>query len=206
MSSFCLKRTPILYRKDLYEVVAAETFFYDSRWPKTNTKSLAWAVFRVKETGKLFGVINTHFAIISDSYDTEGYYGEKYYNNVQGVQWRNDNARQVLETLEMMREGYGAELPVIFMGDLNCNMTSDALRKISTELDESSSVAITSKTTGTGSSHTVGQPPSATARPIDYVFVTAERIDVYTHKILTGGQNVLDSTDHCPVICDVTVK
>ena len=199
-------RTPILYRKDLYEVVDGETFYYDCRWPKTKTKTLAWAVFRNKETGKLFGVLNTHFAIISDDYDTEGYYGEKYYNNVQGVQWRNDNARQVLETLAMMRTKYGETLPVFFMGDLNCNTTSDALKNVATELSESASVAITSKTTGTGSSHTIGKAPSTSALPIDYVFVTSESIDVYTHTILTGGQNVLDSTDHCPVICDVTIN
>jgi endonuclease/exonuclease/phosphatase family metal-dependent hydrolase len=92
------------------------------------------------------------------------------------------------------------------MGDLNCNTSSEALQKVSTALTESSSVATVSETTGIGSSHSLGQPPAEGKQPIDYVFVTSESIDVYTHKILTGGQNVLDSTDHCPVICDVTIN
>jgi hypothetical protein len=36
--------------------------------------------------------------------------------------------------------------------------------------------------------------------------VTSEYIDVYTHLILTGGENVLKSSDHCPVICEITLK
>lgn len=199
-------RTPIFYRKDLYRVIEAETFYYDSRWPKTHTKTLAWAVLESKATGERFAVLNTHYAIVSDSYDTLGYYGKKYTNGVEGVQWRNDNSRQVLETLQMIREKHGAEIPVIFMGDLNCNVDSEALRMVDTELDNAISCATVSKSTGTASSHAIGKAPSTTSLPIDHIYVTSEYIDVYTHLILTGGENVLKSSDHCPVICEITLK
>ncbi|MBO5269834.1 MAG: hypothetical protein J6B77_03545 [Clostridia bacterium] len=199
-------RTPIFYRKDLYKAVTGETFFYASRWPKTNTKTLAWAVLEVKATGERFVVMNTHYAIVSDSYDTLGYYGKKYSNNVEGVQWRNDNSREVLETLAMLRSEYGADIPVFFMGDLNCNVNSEALRMVGEELDNAIDCATVSKSVGTGSSHTLGKAPSANSLPIDHVFVTKDTIEVYTHLILRDSKEVLDSSDHCPVICEVALK
>ena len=205
-TSATASRTPIFYRKDLYRVIEAETFYYDSRWPKTHTKTLAWAVLENKATGQRFAVLNTHYAIVSDSYDTLGYYGKQYSNSVEGVQWRNDNSRQVLETLQMVREKHGAEIPVLFMGDLNCNVNSEALKMVGAELDNAMSCAMVSKSTGTASTHSIGKAPSTTSLPIDHIYVTSDSIDVYTHLILTSGENVLKSSDHCPVICEITIK
>jgi endonuclease/exonuclease/phosphatase family metal-dependent hydrolase len=112
----------------------------------------------------------------------------------------------VLETLETVREKHGTEIPVIFMGDLNCNVDSEALRMVDTELDNAISCATVSKSMGTASSHAIGKAPSTTSLPIDHIYVTSEYIDVYTHLILTGGENVLKSSDHCPVICEITLK
>ena len=205
-TSATASRTPIFYRKDLYRVIEAETFYYDSRWPKTHTKTLAWAVLENRATGERFAVMNTHYAIVSDSYDTLGYYGKQYSNSVEGVQWRNDNSRQVLETLQMVREKHGAEIPVLFMGDLNCNVNSEALKMVGAELDNAMSCATVSKSTGTASTHSIGKAPSTTSLPIDHIYVTSDSIDVYTHLILTSGENVLKSSDHCPVICEITIK
>lgn len=197
--------TPILYRKDLYELVDSKAVFLNSRWPKTNTKTVAYAVLKNKQTGEQFIIINSHFAIITDSYDTEGYYGEKYTNGIQGVQWRNDNARQVAEMVKSFQKKYGDDCAIFFMGDLNCNATSEAHATLNSVMKNCQDIAKNGASFGYASWHSVGKLPTVNGLAIDHIFVTSS-IEVYKHLIPFTDQKVLDSADHCPVICDVKLK
>ena len=197
--------TPILYRKDLYELVDSKAVFLNSRWPKTNTKTVSYAVLKNKQTGEQFIIINSHFAIITDSYDTESYYGEKYTNGVQGVQWRNDNARQVAEMVKNFQKRYGDDCAIFFMGDLNCNATSEAHVTLNSVMKNCQDLAKYGASFGYASWHSVGKLPTVNGLAIDHIFVTSS-IEVYKHVIPFTDQRVLDSADHCPVICDVSLK
>ncbi len=73
------------------------------------SKSLTWAVFEEKGTGKRFGFISTHF----------------YYKvTPDGNEARIVNAKVLIEQVEKMLSKY-PDLPVFLGGDLNCNVSSD---------------------------------------------------------------------------------
>lgn len=195
--------TPILYRKDLYELVASDSFLYDKKWPLTNTKTLSWAVLKDKATGKQFAVINTHCAIILSSYDTASVFGSTYSDSKEGAAWREDNSRQILETFNKILATYGAETPVFIMGDMNAKPSAASIKMLAQKLSNCTSVAKISRSTG-ASYHKVGKNPTASS-PIDHMFVTEKTVTVYTHKLDTSNEAKM-SSDHYQLICDVSLN
>lgn len=192
--------TPILYRKDKYTVVEGGSYFFDSRYTKTNTKSLTWAVFEDIKTGKRFAVVNAHYALVSSSYDLP----TGYTNAVEGVQWRNDNSRQMLERAQAVKDKYG-NIPVFLTGDLNSNATHESIQMLEKVFTDAINAATVSSSTGVSSGHgNPGQAPS-TKLPIDHVFVDTSLVTVYTHKILTDKSSLAIS-DHSPVVVDLSFK
>lgn len=192
--------TPILYRKDKYTVVEGGSYFFDSRYTKTNTKSLTWAVFEDIKTGKRFAVVNAHYALVSSSYDLPA----GYTNAVEGAQWREDNSRQMLERAQLIKDKY-ENIPVFLTGDFNSNATSKAIQLLDEVFDDAIDAATVSSSTGVSSGHgNPGQAPS-TKLPIDHVFVDPALVTVYTHKILTDKSSLAIS-DHSPVVVDLSFK
>lgn len=190
--------TPILYRKDKYTVVEGGSYFFDSRYTKTNTKSLTWAVFEEIETGKRFAVVNAHYALVSSSYDLPA----GYTNAVEGAQWRNDNSRQMLERAQAVKDKYG-NIPVFLTGDLNSNSTQESIQMLEKVFTDAINAATVSSSTGVSSGHgSPGQAPSSKL-PIDHVFVDTDLVTVYTHKILTDKSSLAIS-DHSPVVVDLS--
>lgn len=190
--------TPILYRKDKYTVVEGGSYFFDSRYTKTNTKSLTWAVFEEIKTGKRFAVVNAHYALVSSSYDLPA----GYTNAVEGAQWRNDNSRQMLERAQAVKDKYG-NIPVFLTGDLNSNSTQESIQMLEKVFTDAINAATVSSSTGVSSGHgSPGQAPSSKL-PIDHVFVDTDLVTVYTHKILTDKSSLAIS-DHSPVVVDLS--
>jgi len=191
--------TPILYSGDKYTLVDKGCFLYDQRYMETNTKTLSYAVFIDNDTRQKFAVINTHFAIITSSYPAS--VGT---NSVEGAAWREDNARQVKETYLSILQKHG-DIPVFAMGDFNCTSSSTAYSSLTETLDDTQDMAIIYNTDGTGSWHNVGVLPTVGGDPIDHIFVSEDDVEVYTYEIPLD-QDVLNSTDHCPVIIEIRFK
>lgn len=78
------------------------------------SKSLTWAVFEEKGSGKKFGFISTHF----------------YYKvTPDGNEARVTNAKVLLAEVEKMLSKYPC-LPIFAGGDLNCNVSSDPYKTL----------------------------------------------------------------------------
>ena len=108
--------TPLFYRAEKLEVVDAGYRLYTGP-NDDNSKSLTWAIFRVKETGRMFVAISTHFM-----WNQPG---------VDGAAARLNNAREMLEVIATLRAREDcADIPVIFGGDMNCQPSSDALQTV----------------------------------------------------------------------------
>lgn len=108
--------TPLFYRAEKLEVVDAGYKLYTGA-NDSSSKSLTWAIFREKATGKQFIAISTHFM-----WNQPG---------VDGAAVRVSNAGEMLEVIAALRQREGCgSIPVIFGGDLNCNLSSEALQKI----------------------------------------------------------------------------
>ncbi len=191
--------TPILYKTDKYTLLEKGCFLYDQRYMETDTKTLSYAVFEDKITGQIFAIINTHFAIIISSYPS--YLGS---NTVEGALWREDNARQVNDTYAYIMRKY-EDIPVFAMGDFNCTSTSKAYLDLTANFNDAINTSRIYSTKNTATWHNVGSLPTSPGSPIDHIFISENSAYVLTHKIPLD-KDVLDSTDHCPVITEIEFK
>lgn len=105
--------TPVLYRKS--HVTLLETAYFPHALPYNNrgTKSFTTAVFQMKKGGKKFIVANTHL----------WWKAEKVMAGSDSA--RTQQVRNIIAQAEKLRMKY--DCPVFFMGDLNCNLRSEAL-------------------------------------------------------------------------------
>lgn len=189
--------TPIIYRKDKFKPIEVGVRFLRKRYEGTNTKTICFAVFERLDGGGRFGVVNLHGAIILESYKLEAT------NKVEGAEWRTDNAKQMLELADELREKYG-DLPLVFTGDFNCNKSSEAYKTIvGAGLSDAEFDADEVLITGIKTHHDVGVYPDE-GKSIDHIFYN-EGLRATEHVILTE-EFCLRATDHCPVYADFKFK
>ena len=105
--------TPVLYRKS--HLTLLETAYFPHALPYNNrgTKSFTTAVFQMKKGGKKFIVANTHLWWKSET------------AMAGSDSARTQQVRNIIAQAEKLRLKY--DCPVFFMGDLNCNLRSEAL-------------------------------------------------------------------------------
>ncbi len=189
-------RTPILYKKDKYEKVDEWCDFLTARY--TDSKTYSVVVLKDKESGKMFALINVHFAIIIGSYPKE--IGT---DSEVGNMWRVSNAKQVVEITEEIVDKYG-KIPVFLTGDFNSTSKHDPY-KILTEIFEDTLVTAKQHPEKMMATfHRVGESSDQNGLPYDTVFVTKNSAEVIFSEII-DDQDMINSTDHLAVIADVKI-
>jgi len=197
------------------------------------SKSLTWAVFKDKATGKQFGVISTHFW---------------YEGSTDGNKARVVNAEVVNATVQQMLQMY-ANLPIFVGGDFNCNLSSDPYKKLTGDGKLIDVQTIATRTEDHKTYHSkqeydkmfvagnknVGidvnknkeesdskwmasgylgtwvkwyHPGGDYDDSIDHIFIygdTANKLDIKMFDIVASKMALLAS-DHCPLICDFNLK
>ena len=189
--------TPILYRRDRFDLVECGSELYRSRG--TDTKSMAWAVVSDKASGRKLAIINSHGSLILKSYNLDAT------DAVEGEMWRVDNVRQMLEKKDGLRAKYGAALPVFVTGDFNTHEHRESIVNMKKELPDSASVATVSATAGINSFHKTPGRPCDEGTPIDFIFVTDDAVEVLVHAI-PADETALAISDHCPVYVDAKLN
>lgn len=119
--------TPILYRPDKFELVDSTFALYPLACPgeegefnNSSTKSRTVAVFREKDSGKLFVFTSTHLWWMSD--DPAG----KNYRRGSGAA-RVYQIGLAMDDIDAMRAAYG-NCPAILVGDMNTPFDSPVIR------------------------------------------------------------------------------
>ena len=198
--------TPILYLKDRYTLLESGSDLFSSRWPRTNTKTYAWAVLERKSDGKKIIVINAHWSLILSSYDTESEFGRKMTDGVEGIEWRRDNSRQILEKRAALLAKYGEQTPVFIMGDMNAKPTAQSVTMLETEnMKNSAKIAKLENDSNMNSFHSSpGTAPSSGA-PIDIIVTSSDLVTVYWHRVVRTA-DAIDASDHCPVYIDLSLN
>lgn len=108
--------TPLFYRKDRLKVVDSGYLLYDGP-NDNNSKSVTWAVFEVLESGKQFIAMSTHFMYNQSGIDANAA--------------RISNAEEAAALIAELRSNDDyKKLPILFGGDLNCNMKSEPIEKL----------------------------------------------------------------------------
>lgn len=108
--------TPVFYRKSRIKLIETNYHSYDQPYNNRGTKSYVSAVFKHKKNGKKFIVINTHL----------WWKNEKVFKGSDKA--REDQLQLILKESDRLVSIHGC--PVFLMGDMNCNLRSNALKKV----------------------------------------------------------------------------
>ena len=196
---------PILYRRSAYKKIAQGTFLlselHDSvgfiGWDGRHPRFVNWAVLRSRATGKVFCVANTHL-------------------DNAGRQAREEGIKLLKERLASLATQY----PIILMGDMNSSETDSAVYQPALhntfELHDTYSMA--KQREGVDYTfHGFGKRAMDKRKRVDFIFVS-DSIDVNKFNIPRERLRVGDGTsgmeqqqgvylsDHCPVICTITIR
>lgn len=192
--------TPIIYNSNLFTLVDSGVEWLDGRYTLTNTKSVAWAVFKDKN-GETFAVINFHGAVCSADY--KGYENmTSAERNQIALNWRIDNVRQIIEIKDRILKKQG-EIPVMVMGDCNFNQDSVPYANMTKAgFVTAEKTARLSKVTGYATYFNYGTSIK-TGKSIDHIFQLGG-IDFVAHMIVRD-KLVETASDHCPVYTDFNI-
>ena len=203
--------TPIYYRADVWEPLesGAYLFYWMNRYHCSNTKSLAYGVFKHKTTGEQVAIISTHFPLMGDGYKSVNKDGRDYStctDKKDGAKWRYGAAQEILKQVDILRAKYAGILTVVG-GDLNASAAEDSVKTIEAHavLSNGFVMAPADKRDGGGSFHSYDKVPGANATPIDHLFVSEDVAAVLQHRIVTDAITV-KGTDHCPIVLDIQRK
>ena len=194
--------TPILYRKDKLQLVESGGGWLRDRYTGTSTKSISWAVLKLKDSGKMFAVSNHHGAIASNSYAGQEHLTTEELLALQSKQ-NIGNMCQVLEIYESIRRKYG-DIGFLSTADFNFNSDKPAYQfALNNGLVSAETHATVSRVTGVGTTHTPGAAARWGGKSIDHIFYFPETITAYVHYIGTKTVDELAASDHLMVYADV---
>lgn len=191
--------TPIWYRSNVVELVkyGYDQFESVKLSPDSylsSSKSYTWALFKDKNTGKQFVCISTHFTWAPESFTPTP------------NQLRTDDANEIKAFVEGLKTTYGADIPVIVMGDLNCKQSEDPHAVLDRVMDSVRLDGL-AKYKNNLSYGTVGYefgklPPKEWGYIIDHTFVSGSgySINQYQHVI---NDYSLNASDHLPLLLDI---
>ncbi len=191
---------PILYRAERVELIDYGWHLYDDK-AGDQSKSVTWAVFKDKTTGKQFGMANTHFYWTSDAL---------------GQAARLIDAAEIAQVVADAQ----AKHPVTFIigGDLNCRISAEPqlnLMKGGWKNAHNTATGYRSNTKGHHSYapldpltnlYSDGPLPSGDySTAIDHIYTCGTDFEVRVFNTLLHRYS-LDSSDHCPIYVDVKFK
>jgi endonuclease/exonuclease/phosphatase family metal-dependent hydrolase len=109
--------TPIFYYPETMELIYVNYHKYTpEQWCNKGTKSFTSAVLKRKYDEKVYALISTHLWWKSESVMAGS-------NNARTEQMKN-----IMAEAERLREKH--DCPIFLMGDLNCNLLSEALKNV----------------------------------------------------------------------------
>ncbi len=180
--------SPIIYRKDRFTVLNHGDFWLSEDinavgkkgWDAACERVATWGIFKDKQTGKKFFMLNTHL-------------------DHMGKVARHEGAKLVIDKAAEL----AGKLPIIVTGDFNATPDSEPIQVIVNPNDPrhlTDSRTITALRYGPDwSFHNFGRSPMERRSLIDYIFVKGD-FSVLRHGVLTDMKNLLYPSDHCPVL------
>lgn len=203
-STSTVNYTPILYLKSKYKQLEGGVEWLRSRYEGTNTKSLSWTVLERLSDGTRFIVVNIHGSLWSTDYNPPSGETHDSMKAKAAKEWKEDNARQILEKVSEMRGKYG-DIAVFTTGDYNFNSTHSAYQIMKSTGFEVSQEKAANVTIGASYHAEIGASPSSSGLAIDHIFFDPNITQPIKH-VICKRQVDLASSDHCPVYTDFVLK
>lgn len=182
--------TPIIYKKDKFEILDWGTFWFSSDsstpgsigWDAYSPRICTRALIKDKTTGKIFNFMNVHLDHI-------------------GVTARNMSVQMILSLVPSV----SAKYPVIVTGDFNQNQNTVNITKIKNSgvLRDSRDMALTLVNGDKGTFNDYDINYTNTSR-IDHLFLsTGLPLRVKSWQVVTDYFNNQYASDHCPVMVEL---
>ncbi|TNE65443.1 MAG: endonuclease/exonuclease/phosphatase family protein [Bacteroidetes bacterium] len=179
----------LLYRTDRYVAEASGTFWLSvtpdtvsTGWDAAMPRICTWADLRDTATGARFRVLNTHFDHI----------GEKA------------RARSAVLLLDFLANLKADRLPVVVMGDLNCEPGAEPITILSEQLQDTHAYSQVPPFGPEGTFNGFNFHDPVTRR-IDYIFVSGDWI-VEQYAVLSDSRNCHYPSDHLPVLARLRLR
>lgn len=181
----------ILYRTSKYERLDGGTFWLSETperrsrgWDAVLVRNCTWAKFKVKETGDVILVYNTHF-------------------DHRGGNAKVNSAKLILDYIEKHKKQFGdVNIPVVLLGDINAGEKSPTLDVLRTVFRDTFRV-IHPDAENIGTYHT--KEGKVLGCKIDYVLVD-HNWEVLDADIIRHPVDGVYPSDHFPVVADVRLK
>ncbi len=187
--------TPILYNSDVLTLKDSGVKEFQSKGNQY-MKTIAWAIFEIKETKQQFILVNTH-------YEAPGHDDEE---KAENLEYRKDQTAEMIEFVSYLEGTY--DLPIMLTGDFNTtegndktghhspywNLINSGLHDAKFSADKVKCAAKTWHELGSSVS-------SATAGSFDHIFGN-ERVKFSYFNTLID-KILMTASDHCPIYADV---
>jgi len=170
-------------------------------------KSTTWAVFQDLSSGKIFGVINSHFAANSDAGD----------NTELANSYRIADAEDILRATETILAKHSG-ISILAGGDYNCAPGSDPYKKLLgagyvNVRDTAQTASTVTAYHGSYQYYTdrgyyelaVAASEGTAERAIDHIMTRGDGMIVHRYSVLVDRISATTS-DHCPHFADITIK
>lgn len=184
-NSLMAEGCPIFYNTALYELVDKGSFWLSETpevmskdWGAAHYRICSYVILKERTGGKELVVFNTHLDHVSDEARIKGI----------GV---------VLDKIRAF-----GDRPAVIMGDLNAQENSETYRSVTTHFLDAQYAAAETMT-----SHTYqnwGNPESY--KRLDYFMVSKTGLQVDRYWVLPGTRDGVYTSDHCAILCTLTLE
>jgi len=190
--------TPLLYRSDILTVIDSGYHLY-SGLNDVDSKSVTWAVFQDKDSGKTFAVCSTHFW---------------YKAGTEGDEARENNAKDINTIVNQIESKYSCD--VFICGDLNSSCSAKGTKTL-IELGYKDAQLTATTTEDIKTSHSYPTYNADQNYWDGYTLPTALGANSIDHILLSGNSELVQfdvitdafallSSDHCPIYIDCVLQ
>ncbi|NOX65727.1 MAG: endonuclease/exonuclease/phosphatase family protein [Chlorobi bacterium] len=180
----------IFYNSEKFAPIKYSTFWLSETpdipskgWDAALNRICTYGLFENKTTKEKLWIFNTHF-------------------DHRGVEARKNSAKLIIKKIKELNK---ENLPVVFMGDLNLEPESEAIKYLSTQMNDTKSVSskVVFGPTGTFNGFKFDKPVT---KRIDYIFVSKGNIEVEKYAVLSDSKDLRYPSDHLPVYAEIILK
>lgn len=179
----------VFYKSNKLEVLESGTFWLSETpdepskgWDANIKRICTYALFKDKQTGKLFWVFNTHF-------------------DHKGKEAREESAKLVLKKIASINT---KNLPVVLMGDFNATIEDQPIITIKEKMKDSRDVSQSPPFGPSGTASGFGVTKPVTKR-IDYIFVS-DNMHVNKYAVISDSKDLHYPSDHLPVFVEIDLE
>lgn len=183
------EHSAIFYNSNKYKLVQQSTFWLSETpekpslgWDADYNRVCTYGLFEDKTTKKQLWVFNTHF---------------DHVGNIARV----ESAKLILKKIKELNK---QNLPFVLTGDFNLEETSESIKLLAANLDDTKTVA--RHTFGPSGTYNAFEFTKPVTRRIDYIFVSKKGIAVNKYAVLSDSKDCKYPSDHLPVYAEITIK